>query len=117
MFVATIILSALLALAYAMAGGQKIAGTKTMLDSADHLHVAHRTYRLIGVLELLAAIGLLAGLAFWPLGAAAAIGLVLLMIGAVVAHLRAGDGVARFGPAAALGVLALADAILRILSA
>ncbi|WP_396134450.1 DoxX family protein [Arthrobacter oryzae] len=42
-------------------------------------------------LELAAAAGLLAGLAFWPIGIAAGIGAVLYFAGAIVAHLRVGD--------------------------
>ncbi|MFN2496163.1 MAG: DoxX family protein, partial [Pseudonocardiaceae bacterium] len=45
--------------------------------------------RMIGSLELLAVLGLLAGLVFLPLGIAAAAGLVLLMIGAIAYHLQA----------------------------
>jgi uncharacterized membrane protein YphA (DoxX/SURF4 family) len=117
MFVVTIILAVLLALGYGMAGTQKITGAKMMMDSADHLGVPRPRYKVIGALELLAAIGLLVGLAWWPLGVAAGIGLVLLMIGAVTFHLRAGDKIGQFGPAAALGVVALLEVIFRAASA
>jgi hypothetical protein len=87
------------------------------MDSADHVRFSHKAYKGIGALELLAAVGLLAGLAVWPLGVAAGIGLVLLMIGAIVAHLRAGDKIKVFAPALVLGVLALAEVIVRAASA
>jgi uncharacterized membrane protein YphA (DoxX/SURF4 family) len=117
MFVVTIILAVLLALAYGMAGVQKITGAKMMRDSADHLGLSHGRYKVIGALELLAAIGLLVGLAIAPLGIAAGIGLVLLMIGALVFHLRAGDKIAQFGPAVLLGIVALAEVLVRSASA
>jgi hypothetical protein len=41
--------------------------------------------------EFAGAVGLLAGLVYRPLGIAAAIGVVLYFIGAVITHLRAGD--------------------------
>jgi uncharacterized membrane protein YphA (DoxX/SURF4 family) len=117
MFVVTIVLAILLSLAYAASGIQKLAGTKMMREGADHLNIPFPRYRLIGVLELLAVVGLLVGLAVWPLGVAAAAGLVLLMAGALVFHLRAGDKIAQFGPALALGVIALVELIVRALSA
>ena len=117
MFVVTLILAILLALAFGAAGAQKLAGAKMASDSAAHLGIPFGRYRLIGVPELLGAIGLLVGLAVWPLGVAAAAGLVVLMAGAVIFHIRAGDKIAGFGPALALGVLSLAELIFRALSA
>ena len=116
MFIVTLVLSIVLALAFGMSGAQKVAGAKTALDHADHFGMSHNTYRVIGVLEVLAAIGLLVGLAVWPLNVAAAAGLVLLMIGAVITHVRAGDKVAHFAPAAVLGLLTVVELIVRIAS-
>jgi hypothetical protein len=42
---------------------------------------------------------------------------VLLMTGAVISHIRVGDKIAQFGPALALGVLALVEVIVRAASA
>jgi uncharacterized membrane protein YphA (DoxX/SURF4 family) len=117
MFVVTLILAILLALAFGASGAQKLAGAKMASDTAGHLSIAFSRYRLIGVPEILGAIGLLVGLAVWPLGVAAAAGLVLVMIGAVVAHVRVGDKIAGFGPAVVLGLLSLVELILRALSA
>ena len=50
-------------------------------------------YRRIGGLEILAVTGLLVGLAIPIVGALAAVGLVLLLAGAVITHLRNGDGI------------------------
>jgi hypothetical protein len=87
------------------------------MDGADHLHFSRNAYKGIGALELLAAVGLLVGLAVWPLGVAAGAGLVLLMIGAVITHLRVGDKIAQFGPALALAVISLVEVIVRAVSA
>jgi uncharacterized membrane protein YphA (DoxX/SURF4 family) len=117
MFIVTVVLAILLALSFAAAGGPKVAGAKSAMGHADHLHVPHNAYRGIGALELLAVIGLLVGLAVWPLGVAAGVGLVLLMIGAAITHIRVGDKIAQFGPALGLGVLALVEVIVRVASA
>jgi DoxX-like family len=84
--------------------GEPDANTKEFLQ---RLRISMRLFQAAGALELLAAIGLLAGLAFPPLGIAAAAGLVVLMLGALGFHLRAGD------PPAAL----LTPAISLVLSA
>jgi hypothetical protein len=47
--------------------------------------------RAIGALEILGAAGLVIGLLVGPLGIAAATGLALLMIGAVIYHIKARD--------------------------
>jgi hypothetical protein len=65
-------------------------------------------YRRIGLLEIAGAIGLLLG-AIQPLiGALASAGLLLLLGGAVSAHLRHGDGPHEFAPAVVGGVLVAA---------
>src|SRR4051794_21961136 len=117
MFVITIILAVLLALGFAASGMQKLTGAKMMVDGAAHLGIPYSRYRLIGVLEILAAIALIIGLWVAPLGIAAGVGLVLLMLGAVIFHIRAGDKIKEFGPALLLGVLALLEVIFRAASA
>ncbi len=59
----------------------------------------------IGVLELLGATGVLLGLAVAPLGAAAALGLCVLMVSGVVVRVRLHDPPLRMLPAASLAVL------------
>ncbi|MDN3352246.1 DoxX family protein [Actinomadura sp. DC4] len=117
MFIVAVVLAVLLALAFGAAGGQKVAGVKSAMDNADHLRFSHNTWKGIGALEVLGAIGLLVGLALWPLGVAAGAGLVLLMAGAVIVHIRNGDPIKVFAPALVLGVLALAEVIVRAAAA
>jgi DoxX-like family len=66
----------------------------------------------IGTLKTLGAVGLAAGLAFHPLGVAAAIGLVLFFVCAVYTHVLAGDYSPQFG--LAIAFLALNTAVLAL---
>ena len=60
---------------------------------------------LLAVCEFAGALGLVAGI-WWPaLGVAAAIGLILYFVGAIVSHLRVGD-IKGIGPAVFMLVLA-----------
>lgn len=92
---AVIVLFILDAVVFVMSGTRNIRTPSGELDLTTKqllgLRVDLPLYRAIGSLELLAAAGLLAGLVFLPLGIAAAAGLVLLMIGAIGYHVRAGD--------------------------
>jgi uncharacterized membrane protein YhaH (DUF805 family) len=76
-----------------------------MRDSAARFGIRWPRYRLIGVAELAAAAGVLTGLWWHPLGLAAAAGLAVLLVGAVITHRRAKDGGKEMAPAlAALAV-------------
>ena len=116
MFIATAIVSGLLVLAFLGAGAGKVAANKMAQEQAAHSGFSVAAYRRIGALELAGAIGLLVGLWWAPLGVAAGIGLVLLMAGAVVVHVRLKDPVKLAAPAAVLGLLALAAVLLRLAS-
>lgn len=87
-------------------GLSKALAVPVMRERAAHVGVPVRGYRLIGLAELAAAVGLVAG-HWWPLlGTAAALGVVLLMAGAVLAHLRVGDALPQWLPAVATAALA-----------
>ncbi|UJW33961.1 DoxX family protein [Saccharothrix sp. AJ9571] len=109
-------LSVVLAAVFCAAGGSKLAGAPAMRQSAAHLRVTPARDRLVGALELAAVAGLLIG--FWVvwLGIAASAGLVLLMAGAVVVHLRVRDQLGRYLPALVLGLLAAGNVVLLALS-
>lgn len=92
MSVAPAVLSVLLALIFAGAGANKFSSSELAEVAPDHLGITRSTYRLVGALELLAVAGLVVGIVAVPLlGGLAALGLGLLMVGAVGLHLRAGD--------------------------
>ena len=84
-------LSLLLAAACVVPGSAKLLAHPKMRKAAAHFRIPWPGYRLIGVAELAAAAGVLAGLWWHPLGVAAAAGMVLLLIGALLSHRRAGD--------------------------
>jgi uncharacterized membrane protein YphA (DoxX/SURF4 family) len=96
MFIA---LSLLLAAVCVLPAAAKLFGHPKMRHSADRFGIPWDRYRLIGVAELAAAAGVLTGLAWRPAGLAAAAGLTLLLLGALLTHRRAHDSVADAAPA------------------
>ena len=94
-------LSLLLALACMGPAAAKLAGAPAVRESAAHVGIPWNRYRLISVPELAAAIGVLAGPRHPALGVAAACGMAILLIAALIAHRRAGDRIAAMAPALA----------------
>jgi hypothetical protein len=101
-------LAALIAVAFAVLGASKIRAVPAMQARAAHVGFSVGAYQRIGVLEVAGAAGVLLGLAIPPLGVLAATGLLLLMVGALGAHLRQHDGVAEMAPALVVIVLLIA---------
>ncbi len=95
MNIALWIAQGVLALMFAMAGAMKAGQSKQKLTASKNMGWAEdfspTILKAIGILEILAAIGLIApmltGILPW-LTPLAAVGLVLTMIGAIVTHLR-----------------------------
>jgi uncharacterized membrane protein YphA (DoxX/SURF4 family) len=111
---AEVIVTALLAALFGFAGLIKVVGLRQSLAIRDHLGVQPVQWRLIGLLELAGVAGVLVGLLAWPpIGVAAAAGLALLVLGAIVFHVRASDSVADMAPAVIGLGLAVATAILQ----
>src|ERR1700746_523582 len=92
-------ISLLLAAACLFPAVGKLTGQPKMRKSAAHFGILWPRYRLIGVAELAAAAGILAGLWWHPLGIAAAAGMTLLLIGALITHRRADDSGKEMAPA------------------
>lgn len=103
----TTILAALLVVAFAALGSAKLAAVPAMRARAEHVGVSVAAYRRIGLLEVLAVIGLLVGAVVPLIGALAAAGLLMLLGGAVVAHVRNGDSPREIAPAVVLGLVSL----------
>src|SRR5689334_11907779 len=103
MFIA---LSLLLVAVCLIPAAAKLAGHPKMRHAAAHFGIAWHRYRLIGVAELAAAAGVLIGLLWRPAGLLAAVGMALLLIGALITHRRAHDNLREALPA----VLSLAVA-------
>lgn len=96
------ILCALLALPFALLGFAKIRAVESMRKRAAHLGYPVDAYRAIGAAEIAAAVGLLTAHWLPALAVAALAGLALLMVAALVSHLRNGDGPDAFMPAVVL---------------
>ena len=107
-----VFISLLLAVVCLLPAAGKLIGQPKMRQSAEHFGIPWSRYRLIGVAEVAAAVGVLAGLSWHPLGVAAAAGLALLLAGALITHRRAADHGKEMAPA--LIGLALAIAYLAI---
>ncbi|ANN19396.1 hypothetical protein SD37_29770 [Amycolatopsis orientalis] len=116
MAVAQVVLSSLLAAIFAVLGVAKVLRQPSLVARTERLGFGVRAIQGIGALEVAGAAGLVAGLFWPPLGIAAAIGLVALLIGAAVAHLRAGDGGKDVVPPLWLALIAAATAVITIVS-
>lgn len=116
MFIATVILSVLLGIGFALASLPKVSAADNMVAELARLGVSTGLVRLIGALEFLGAAGLVIGLWIGPLGIAAAAGLVLLMAGAVISHLKAHDSAKKTVPSLVLLLLSAAALVLRAAS-
>lgn len=91
MFIATIVVSVLLALAATGSGVAKLKKDPKVVGPISALGVPLSWLPRLAAAEFAGALGLLVGLAVPAIGIAAATGLVLYFLGAVVTHLRAGD--------------------------
>lgn len=109
MNILTAILSGLLAAAMAMTAVRKAKPDEASITLRDRLGVPPAVWAAVGVPEALAAVGLLAGLVWAPVGLAAAIGVVLIMAVAIALHLRARFLGAALAPPT--GVLAFAAVV------
>ena len=110
--IAEVIVTALLAVLFTFSSLIKLVGVRQSLAIRDHLGVKPMQWRVIGLLELAGVVGVLVGLALAPIGVAAAVGLALLLLGAIIFHVRAADSAADMAPAVIGLGLAVATAIL-----
>ncbi|GGR99585.1 invasion protein [Micromonospora fulviviridis] len=111
------ILAVLLALIFLALGTAKILAVQPMRELAAEAGFSVAAYRRIGLLEAAGAIGLLIGLIVPLIGTLAGAGLLLLLGGAVVVHLRKGDGPRRYAPAVVCGLLVAAYLTLHLVAA
>lgn len=112
MFIVTLIVSALLGLAFLMAGSAKLRRAEPVTGTLSGLGVSRGLQKVIGALEVLGGIGVVVGLWLEPLGILAAVGLVLMMVGALIWHAKAKDTVKN--SAGALVLLALSGVVLAL---
>src|ERR1700760_2323051 len=81
MWIAAVALSGLVALVFAANGMAKLLGHPKMIEASTHLGYSMRSFRIIGLLEVFGALGILLAPLCVPLSVAAATGLILLTIG------------------------------------
>jgi uncharacterized membrane protein YphA (DoxX/SURF4 family) len=113
MSIAYIVLAVLVSLVLVGSGRGKLVKDEKIVAGMTKVNVPASWLPRLAALEFLGAIGLLAGIAFRPLGIAAAVGVVLYFLGAVITHLRAGDGKGAPVPVV-LALLAAAPLVLGI---
>ena len=99
--VSLVVFGALTALFMLGGGVGKVTGQPAMRESAQHFAIQWEHYRFLGVVEIAATVGVVAGLWLNGLGLAAGVGATALMVGAVLFHLRFGDSAKRTVPALA----------------
>lgn len=91
MNVVAIVLQVLLGLVFVGAGGSKLAGAPMQVETFAHLGLPQWFRLVVGVVEILGALCVLAGLAFHTLAIAAAVVLGCVMLGALLMQLRIRD--------------------------
>jgi hypothetical protein len=101
----SVVLAALIAAIFTALGAAKVLAVPPMQTRAAHAGLSVAAYRRIGLLEVAGAAGVLIGLIRPLLGGMASVGLLLLLAGAVVTHLRNHDGPREVAPAVVCAVL------------
>ncbi|GAA2029506.1 DoxX family protein [Pseudokineococcus marinus] len=111
MFVATVVLSVLLAAVVAFSARGKLVQDRTIMRTMRTVGASDTLVRGLAYVEIAAAVGLLVGIGIAWIGALAAAGLTFYFLFALVAHLRVGDR--NVAPAAVLLVVSIAVLVLR----
>lgn len=114
MFVAAAVVSGLFAALLLASGAGKLAGQQRQVEVMRRVGFPENRMWLLALAEFAGAFGLVVGLFWWPIGVAAAIGVILYFVGAEVSHLRVRDPF--FNPALLMLGFAVVTLILRLLS-
>ncbi|GAA1027342.1 MULTISPECIES: DoxX family protein [Amycolatopsis] len=109
-----LILSIVLAALFVAGGAAKLIGIPAMRADAERFGLSYPGFRLIGLLECAGGTGLLTGSLWKPLPAFAAVGLLLLLAGAVAYHVRAKDPVPKTAGPVVVGLLVAVAGVLQI---
>ncbi|MDX2562563.1 DoxX family protein [Streptomyces sp. NPDC005389] len=115
MFIGYVVVAALLALALSASAFLTFTRNPQIVGNMTKLDVPESWLPRLATLKAAGALGLLAGLAVPALGGAAAIGVTLYFIGALITHLRAKDY--EVAPVVVITLLAIAALVLRTASA
>lgn len=114
MFIASTILSALFAVALVGSASGKFRKVPMQRELMVTVGLNENRLFILGALEVLAGVGLVVGIFWWPIAVAASIGAILYFLGAIVAHLRAADK--QIQGATIMLLAAIAVLVLRVLS-
>jgi len=114
MAVALIVLAVLLGLAAGGSALQKLRRDPRVVESMHSVGVTDSRIPLLAILEILGVIGLIIGIWIPWLGVAAAGGLVLYFLGAVIAHVRVRSAVKEAMPAVVILLIAVATLVLEL---
>jgi hypothetical protein len=110
MFTAYVIVNVLLAVALAGSAALDFARYEQVLINMARAGVPESWLTMLGTLKAAGGLGLLVGIGVPLIGTAAAVGVILFFVGAIITHLRARDY--SFGLAAAFLLLAVAALVL-----
>jgi hypothetical protein len=113
-FVASVIVSVVLAILAAASAHAVLTRNTKVITQMTRLGIPMNWLPFLAGCEIAGSVGLLAGIAYPPLGIAAAGGLILYFVGAVLAHLRVGDK--DVAPALVFLAVSVAALVLRVAS-
>ncbi|WP_030599284.1 DoxX family protein [Streptomyces fulvoviolaceus] len=88
MFIATVVVSCVLAVALLGSGIAKLTGDAGQTDLMTEVGFPADRMWMLGACTVAGAVGLLVGLFWWPIGVAAAVGSLAYFLGALGFHLR-----------------------------
>ena len=112
MFIAYVVVTLLAAAANIFSATLDFIRYKQVLINMAKAGVSESWITMLGALKAAGAIGLLVGIGVPLIGTAAAIGLILFFVGAIITHLRAQDY--SFGLAVVFLLLAVAALVLKL---
>ena len=114
MFTAYLVVTVLAAAANIFSATLDFIRFKQILINMAKVGVSESWITMLGALKAAGALGLLVGIGVPVIGTAAAVGLILFFVGAIITHLRAHDY--SFGLAIVFLLLAMAALVLRLAS-
>jgi uncharacterized membrane protein YphA (DoxX/SURF4 family) len=114
MFIAAAIVSTLLAVALVVSARAKLVRNPQLVEGMTRVGVPEDKLWLLATAEIAGALGIVAGLFWWPLGVVAAAAVVLYFVGAIGAHVRVRDR--KLAPAVVMLVAAVAVLFLRAIT-
>jgi putative oxidoreductase len=109
----SIVLQIVLAIAFLMGGGMKIAGSKMHVESFQHLRLPQWFRVVTGLVEFVGAAAMIIGVWRHSWAAWAGIWLGITMLGAIFAHVRVKDTLKQMAPAIVLFILSVVVLLIR----